>query len=117
MRRMGLQPRFAFPSGPVALLSLVLAAWLVGCGAPARSGRVRTAVKPRLQHVDLSGAAPAAPSEGPVTLHGARNEWVSFAVDLTDLPPGGDFTLRFRPPRLQGCANLRVQANQLGGHC
>lgn len=50
----------------------------------------------------MSGGALPAAVGGPVTIYGAKNEWLSFAVELTDLPPGGTYTLRLRPPRLQG---------------
>jgi len=57
---------------------------------------------PQVQALDVSGAAEPVPSANPVQIHGARNEWLSFAVQLTDLPPAGNFTLRLRPPHQVG---------------
>ena len=87
----------------LALLPLLLVGWLGGCtSAPRPAGAGRQNMKPRVQALDVSGAAQFVASGGPVVLHGARNEAVSFAVELADLPPGGRYTLRLRPPRLQG---------------
>lgn len=57
---------------------------------------------PRVQALDMSGGAHPTPSGGELRINGARNEWLTFAVELKDLPPGGNYTLRLRAPRLQG---------------
>src|SRR5688500_19641989 len=95
--------RFVPAAVPLLALPLLLLAWAGGCASVGRRANATTqAVKPRVQALDLSGAAPVLAPGGPVALYGARNEWLSFAVELSDLPPGRDYTLRLRPPRLQG---------------
>lgn len=64
-----------------------------------RPAGARARVTPSVDALDVSGAAEPVTTGGPVTLYGARNEWLSFAVQLTDLPPGGSYSLRLRPPR------------------
>ena len=87
-------------TAPSLAALLLLTFFLSGCrGTAGPGGASRQRVRPRVQALDISGAAAAATRGGPIVLHGARNEWVSFAVEITDLPPGGNYTLRLRPPR------------------
>ena len=91
------------PATSLLILPLLLAGWLCGCTSSLkRNGSARQRVQPRIQALDVTGSGQPVTYGGPVSLHGARGEWLSFAVELTDLPPGGNYTLRLRPPRLQG---------------
>jgi hypothetical protein len=95
--------RFVPAAALSAVVPLLLAVGVMGCAsATARNGGGKRALRPRLVAVDLSGGGQAVLADGPVVLSGARNEWLTFAVQLADLPPAGHYTLRLRPPRLQG---------------
>ena len=65
-------------------------------------GTVAARVRPEVHALDTAGALQTAPVGTPIVLHGARNEWVSFAVEVAGLAPGGSYSLKVRPPRLQG---------------
>src|SRR5215207_5338783 len=86
----------------LAAASLVLAACLSGC---AKLGRRQAArgPQPSVRVYRVSDAAQPRSAEAPrrVSISGARNEWVSFAVELKDLPPGAWQSLRLRPLRRQ----------------
>jgi len=95
----------AFATISSLILAACVAAFMPGC---ARIGR-RTAARgpqPRLQVYRVSDVAQAGSAEaaavpspaGPAraSISGARNEWVSFAVELTDMPTGAWHSLRVR---------------------
>ena len=86
-------------SAPVAIALLI--AWVAGClplGRPSTGSKNRLA-KPRIQVLDVSDAAVPLTSGDPAALYGARNEWVGFAIELTDVPEGQSFSLRMRAPK------------------
>src|SRR5678815_5160746 len=94
--------RFVPAAAPIA--AVVLAVWAAGCASAAarNAAASKRRVQPRVVAVDLSGGGQPVVADGPVALSGAKNEWLSFAVQLIDLPPAGLYTLRLRSPRLQG---------------
>jgi hypothetical protein len=90
------------------ILSLAAGAALVGCGAandPAGGRGARGGAEipgPKLAALDLDNPLDPVAGEGPIALAGARNEWIGFAVEISELPaPMRDFTyrLRVRAPR------------------
>ena len=89
-----------------ALLALPLAAACclsTGCARVNRSAAPR-GPQPRVQVYRVSDAAQAAVADAQAnraTISGARNEWLSFAVQVTDLAPGAWHSLRLRPLRRQ----------------
>jgi hypothetical protein len=105
------------PFVPAAALvvPLLVAGWLVGCASMAKPGTTRLHLTPRVHALDVSGAAEPVASAGPLAVQGARNEWVTFAVQLTDLPPGGNYSLRLRPPR-QAAADATIPAGAFEAH-
>src|SRR6478609_842288 len=103
--------RFVPAAPPSAVVALLLAVCAAGCASrAARNAATNRRVQPRVVAVDLAGAGQPVAADGPVALSGAKNEWLSFAVELADLPPSGRYTLRLRPPRLQG-GDATVPAN------
>src|SRR4051794_34987263 len=86
----------------LAVASLLLAVCLPGCAKVAR-WQVARGPQPSVRVYRVSDAAQPGSAEVPgrVALSGARNEWVSFAVELKDLPPGAWQSLRLRALRRQ----------------
>src|SRR4051794_352202 len=97
------------------VVPLLVAGWVAGCMSMARPSAARQRLTPRVQALDVSGAAEPVASAGPVVVQGARNECVTFAVQLTDLPPGGNYSLRLRPPRQAG-ADAAIPAAAFEAH-
>jgi hypothetical protein len=89
-----------FPALIVACCGALV--WAAGCASIGRPNTPRPRVTAGIRALDMTGGGEPVASGGPVVVQGARNEWVTFALDLTDLPPGGDHTLRLRPPRQSG---------------
>jgi hypothetical protein len=90
-----------------------LVCWLAGCFPFGRSSGSKDKLnKPRVQALDVSDAAGPVRLAGPLAVHGARNEWVGFAVELTDVPAGQSYSLRWRTPRQKESA-ARIPAGQI----
>lgn len=106
--------RFVAPAGPLIVLALLLAG-LAGCASMGKPTRSHPRLTPRVDALEVSGAAEPVSIGGTIVLYGARNEWVSFAVQLTDLSPGGSYSLRLRPPRHRE-QGLTIPATALDAH-
>ena len=83
----------------IALVISALVGAMTGCVPKEAPEKNDHRLRPAVGVVDVSGAAQPRPVAGPAILAGARNEWVSFAVSLTDLSTGGQYSLRIRSPR------------------
>src|SRR3982751_2048832 len=87
---------------PAVMMAAVAIACLGGC---ARMGRKAAATGPqprvRLYRVSDAAQAGAEAPQAQAGVAGARNEWVSFAFQVTALPPGPWHALRLRPLRRQ----------------
>src|SRR5687767_4337359 len=57
-----------------------------GSGATATAGAAMA--PPTLQAIDLSDAVRPVPQDGPVQLNAARNEWISFVLEVGPRPAG-----------------------------
>jgi len=81
------------------LMGMLIAALVVGCAGPRDAGPIpdapvvagtiakALATGPVLQAIDLSDPlAPVAGTGAPIELLGAKNEWISFAVQVSNLP-------------------------------
>src|SRR5687767_9109391 len=65
-----------------------------GSGATATAGAATA--PPTLQAIDLSDAVRPIPQDGPVQLSAARNEWISFVLEVGPRPAGTPAVLRLR---------------------
>jgi hypothetical protein len=93
---------FMRSSARFTLQLLLLATVVPGC----QSGRRDTdqAGGPRVRGVNINDPVQPVPFDRPITLAAARNEWTSFAIQLSDLPEparGRSLSMRLRPLRQQ----------------
>src|SRR5688500_14399048 len=103
------------PPPPTPWIAAALCIWCVvasGCAQMARRGsrNANGASGPKVHAYRVDDATQAAAGAGAsvsqATVHGARNEWVTFSVQLTGLPVGGRsgaaapwYSLRLQPLR------------------
>src|SRR5688572_27068653 len=78
------------------LTGLLLTALLIGC-AKSNAPRATTSAG-GIQSVNLNDPLAPAAGDGPIEIAAAKNEWVSFVVQVTAAKQG---KLRIRPPRTE----------------
>ena len=93
----------------VAVICAAVCAALAGCpAAPHRNASAkRQATAAQIQGVNLDDPLRPTVDDGPVAMAGAKNEWVSFAVQISNL--AGDsrrYSLRLRPGRREGASDV-----------
>src|SRR5438105_1397372 len=71
-------------------------------GKPPRQKLQAVVSDAHVRGVNLTDAAHPAPHDQPIIIAAAKNEWASFAVQLTNVPKptnGKTYTLRIAPPQ------------------
>src|SRR5678815_594496 len=87
------------------LIALCATAGVVGCSkTDSATDRDRAALsRVKVQAVNLNDPVTPTAHDQPIVLGAAKNEWASFALQLTDLPPASAksrLTLRINSPEL-----------------
>ncbi|WP_428938573.1 hypothetical protein [Fontivita pretiosa] len=93
----------------IVAASVLLHGCATGGSGAAASGNARAPTS--LQPLDLNNPVTPATHDGPVKLAAAKNEWTSFQLQLSGLPPANDktaYTLRIQPLNLQ-TANRTIE--------
>ncbi len=101
---------------PLAAILLIALATLANGCAPGR-GVSPNNLPPGVRGVNLTDPVHPRPLESPITLAGAKNEWISFVIRLDGLPARVDssnpaYSLRIQPFQLQ-TANASISATNL----
>src|SRR5689334_17935860 len=91
----------------LAAVCVCLCVAIVACSQQGRApttGAPALASGAQIQGVNLNDPIRCAIEEGPIEIVAAKNEWVSFAVQIAKLPSptkkGSSNSLRIAPPRL-----------------
>src|SRR6476646_7949133 len=98
-----------------------IAAALVGCPAPPPTKKAVTTNatgamargSAKIQSVSLNDPIRPDAHDSPINLNAAKNEWASFAVQISGIPKDGKklfYTLRVQAPRLTG-SNSSISAD------
>ena len=109
------RPERSVSSPALIVVCCGVVAWAAGCASIGRPNNSRQRVTVAIHALDVTGGGDPVASGGPVAVQGARNEWVSFALELTDLPPGENYTLRLRTPRHAG-SGATIPATAIEAH-